>query len=416
MTFETISTAEAISTTVTVATPLPANVPVYLKKAGEWPVITLDEMGVLRSDGGERKAVSPGQVGIIRIGLRWIAKKASKCPLGVRRVVKGSDAQAELGHELVKIWTASNPTKLIQRILDDLYIHGKGNAILEKVRDQNSKRVLKLDPLNAKKCSFDPVNRFWKYDNRAILPDNLVWISLGADPDNPDLGVDQWEGFEDDLRTLKGECEYTADTLENAGVVGLFITRDDPNMVLSDEAKKKIERETRAMTTGKKRGSTYVSGTGLKVTQIGSGPEKMALDKLPIGAQCRVAGNLQVALMILGMQDANKTYSNLEEANKGSYRTAVMGLHDLLAEALSRDLLPDTGFDPDLYEVFWDYTDQEEVQEDLDKAMGRVVKLVGGPVLTPNEGRAKLGEIPLDDPTADQLKTSSPASPVGGAL
>lgn len=394
------------ATMVSVAASLPANTPVYFSKSNEWPIVTLDQLGVLRSEGGERKPVSPGEVGVVRIGLRWIAKKASKSPIQVKRLVSGTNEQAEPDHELVQIWNASNPVKLVQRILDDLYIYGKGNALLEKVREPNSKRVMRLSPLNIQKCNYDKTLRIWKYDSRALLPDNLVWISLGADPEDPALGVDQWAGFEHDLRTLKGETEYTADVLENAGVMGLFVTRDDPNMVLSEDAKKRIERETRAMTTGKKRGSTFVSGTSLKVTEVGSGPEKMALDRLTLGAQSRVAGNMQLALMVLGLNDPGKTYSNLREANRGSYQTAVISFHDLLAEALSRQLLPDTGYDPALYEVEWDYTDAEELQEDLDLAMSRVIKLVGGPVLTPNEGREKLGEIPLDDPAADQLKTS----------
>jgi len=408
------------TTVVAIAAPMPAHaVPVYAAKSNEWPIVTLDQLGLLRSDGGERKPVEPAKVGVIRIGLRWIAKKASKVGFSVRRRVNGESIEPEPDHELVRIWNASDPTKLIQRILDDLYLYGKGNALLEKVRDANSKRVIKLRPINIQKCNRDTTLKIWKYGTQPILPDNLVWISLGADPDDPDMGIDQWAGFEEDLRTLKGEAEYTADVLENAGVVGLFITKDDPNMVLSEDARKKIQREAKAMTTGKNRGAAYVSGTGLKVTSVGSTPESMALEKLTLGAQARVAANMQLALMVLGLFDPGKTYANLKEASKGSYLTAVIGIHDAIAEALSRDLLPDTGTDSETYEIVWDYDDQEEFQEDLDLATNRIVKLCGGPVLTPNEGRAKIGEAPLDDPSASILKTSGPQavmSTTGGQI
>lgn len=396
----------SLDSQIQIANPLAAS-PRLATKTGEYPIMTFDDMfAVARTGTSDRKPAEPCQVGVVRLALRWIAKKAAKCPLGVR--LKGADdTEPDRTHELVQIWDASNPTKLIQRVLDDLYLHGKGNALLYKVRDDASKRVVKLWPLNIKNCERDKILGVWKYNSTPLLPDNLVWISLGADPDDPDLGVDQWQGFEDDLRTLREEGVYTADVLVNGGVVGLAITKDDPQTILSSDAIKRLRREAKDMTTGQNRGSALVSGTGLRVQEIGSTPEKMALDKLTQGAQARVAGNLQVALMVLGLSDPGKTYSNLQEANKGSYRTAVIGFHDVLAEALGRDLLPDVGSDPRQEEVVWIYEDQEEFQEDLDRAATRIVKLVGGPILTPNEGRAKLGEPPSDDPSADMLAKSS---------
>lgn len=391
---------------VTIANPTTPS-PALATKTGEYPVLTFDDLfAVARTGAPDRKPAEPCQVGVVRLALRWIARKAAKCQLAVR--LRGvDDTEPDRVHELVQIWDNSNPTKLIQRVLDDLYLYGKGNALLYKVRDDASKRVVRLRPLNIKNCERDKILGVWKYNGTPLLPDNLVWISLGSDPDDPEMGVDQWQGFEDDLRTLREEGTYTADVLVNGGVVGLAITKDDPQTVLSGEAIKRLRREAKDMTTGQNRGSALVSGTGLRVQEIGSTPEKMALDKLTQGAQARVAGNLQVALMVIGLNDPGKTYSNLAEAGKGSYRTAVIGLHDTLAEALGRDLLPDVGVDPRQQEVVWIYDDQEELQEDLDRAVTRVLKMVGAPIMTPNEGRAKLGEQPSDSPGADIIASSS---------
>lgn len=383
-----------------------------VKTAQDWPWISLDDIGTLRAQNDTTTPAKPAQIGVIRLALRWIATNATKAPIAVRRKVTGSPGEADTNHELARIWNESQPTKLVLRILEDLYLRGRGNALLRKVRNPGSKQVLRLEAIDIEKCTRDKNLKIWMENGRAILPQDLVWFSIGADPDDFDSGVDQWDGFEDDLRTLREEPKYTADILQNGGVVGLMITRDDPLMSLSEDATKRMQKDAKALTTGKNRGSALVSGTGLKVTEIGSTPEKMALRDLTIWASARVAANLQMSLMVLGLPDPGKTYSNLREATKGCYRTAVIGFHDLIAQTLDRDLLPDTGYSKLDNETVWIYDHLEEFQEDLDTATNRIIKLAGGPVLSPNEARIKIGEAPTDDPAADLIRqTTTPGLP-----
>lgn len=395
------------------AYPPAPGVPVVLRKAIDsegWSYLSVDDLGALTSTPDIEPAV-PQKIGIVLLAQEWIAENAAKAPMRVRRKVKGTKAEPEKNPELVKIWEASDPNKLMGRILSDIYGPGKGNSLLKKVRDQNSKRVLSLEPLNMARCQRDKNFKVWAMNSEGLPRQNLVWFSKGSDPDDWEAGTNQWVGFEDDLRTLREESAYCADVLTNAGVIGLFISKDDQTSTFSPHAVRKMKQDGKAMTTRGNRGSVVVSGTGMRVNEVGQGPERLALNILPRGAQSRVSARLRVALMVLGQQDENKTYSNLDAATVGSYRSGVIPFHDMIANALGRDLLADTGLDPDQYEVYFDYSELEEFQEDQEKLHARVREDVKAGVITPNEGRAILGMEPSDDPSADLLRAGASMNP-----
>lgn len=373
--------------------------------------MSLDDLGALMSS-PDIEPANPQHIGIVLLAQSWIAQNAAKAPMRVRRKVKGEKVEPEKNPELVKIWEASEPKKIMERILADIYGPGYGNALLEKVRDPGSKRVLSLQPIDMTTVTRDRNLKVWRRGGEGLPRENLVWFSKGSDPKDFRAGVNQWPGtFADDLRTLREDSAYAADILTNAGVVGLIFSKDDSTSTFSPAAIRKMQADGKAMTTRGKRGSVLVSGTGMKVNEVGQGPDRLALEKLPLGAQARVSQRLGVALMVLGMPDPNKTYANLEAATVGSLRSGVIPFHDLIAETLSRDLLEATGLDPESYEIYFDYSEIEEFQEDLDKLHARVREDVTAGIITPNEARAETGREPSDDPSADALRAGAGPAP-----
>lgn len=401
------------------------SVPLYERKAwyegetgGGWRELTLDQVGVRIAKPGRGLPGTPDKVGIIRIAIRYISQKANKAPIAVRPRVNGEPVEPDRNAELARIWNASRPAKTMHRILTDLWIRGKGNALLRKDRDEATGAVRKLIPVDIKSVTFDRKTGFFRQKDVALTRENYVWITLGSDPEHPELGEDPWDSFGDDLRTLREESTYTADVLQNGGTIGVVISKKDSNDFLGEDLVDRVTKDAAAATTGEKRGSVLVIGSGVDVHELGATPERMALDKLTLGAQSRVAANLQTALMVLGLPDPGKTYSNLAEGKQGTFETAVVGFHDLIAECLGIDLLPDTdgGITNETHEVVWIYDELEEFQEDADAIHERARADVAGGLLTPNEGRAKIGEDLSDQEGADQLqlKTAGPQDPPAG--
>lgn len=396
------------------------SVPLYERKSwyegdtvGGWRELTLDQIGVRVGKPGMSQPGTPDRVGVVRIAINYIAQNAHKAPIAVQPVVTGDPAEPDTSAELCRIWNASRPTKLMHRILTDLWIRGKGNALLRKVRQEGTSRVEKLEAVDIAKLSWDDQTRFWRQGGTPLIRENYIWITLGADPEFPDKGIDQWGGFDDDLRTLREESTYTADVLQNGGTVGLIISKKDPQDYLGTDVVDRLTKDATAATTGDKRGSVFVVGSGVSVSELGSTPERMALDKLTIGPQSRVAANMRTALMVLGLPDPGKTYSNLSEATKSSYRTAVIGFHDILSECLEMDLLPDTGvgLTQETHRVVWIYDGLEEFREDTDAVHTRARENVKAGIWTPNEGRAETGKEASDQEGADQLTQGSASAP-----
>lgn len=382
---------------------------------GGWRELTLDQVGVRIAKPGRGEPGTPDKVGIVRIAIRYIAQNANKAPIAVRPIVNGEPAEPDQSAELARIWNASRPSKLTHRILTDLWIRGYGNSLLRKVRTEGTSRVEKLEAVDMGSVTFDDRTGFYRQGGTPLTRENYVWVSIGSDPKHPSKGEDPWKGFEDDLRTLREESAYTADVLQNGGVIGVIISKKGPEDFLGEDLVNRVSKDATAATTGEKRGSVLVVGSGVDVHELGSTPERMALDKLTLGAQSRVAANLQTALMVLGMPDPGKTYSNLKEAKRGTYLTAVVGFHDLLAECLSIDLLPDTdgGLTPDTHQVVWIYDDLEEFQEDLESRSARVRAEKAEGIWTANEAREMLDGEPSDDPSADSLGSGqSPGGPL----
>lgn len=394
-------------------------VPLYERKswyegdpAGGWRTLSLEEIGVQAAGRGKQEPADPSKVGVVRLAIGWISQNTHKAPIAVRPIVNGDPAEPDLTAELCQIWNNSRPTKLVRRILDDLWIYGKGNAVIRKVRNESTGKVEKLEAVNIKKLNWEPTKGFWSQNGVELVRENYIWITLGADQDSPNKGTDQWDGFESDLQTLREEPRYTAKVLKRGGAFGYVASKSDSADFMGEDVVKRIAKDADAIVNDLEYGGVIAVGAGVRLEHLGTSPESMALDTLTTRAESRVAANLNMSLMVLGMPDPNKTYSNLDAATQGSFRTAVIGFHDVLAEALAADLLPDTdgGLTNQTHEVVWIYSDLEELREDTDSLHTRTREDVKAGIITPNEGRARIGMEPSTQEGADSLGSISGGS------
>ena len=129
-------------------------------------------------------------------------------------------------------------------------------------------------------------------------------------------------------------------------------------------------------------------------------------------AVARVCGVLGWAPMSLKQPDTGKTYSNLIEANKASWRDAIIPFLETIAAVLTRAVRTHTfaydgttvGPDP-MLAVRFDTSQIEELAIDADKIADRVTKLINAtqPVITVDEGRAMLGLGKMDPEDAQEM-------------
>jgi len=133
-------------------------------------------------------------------------------------------------------------------------------------------------------------------------------------------------------------------------------------------------------------------------------------------AVARVCGVLGWAPMSLKQPDTGKTYSNLVEANKASWRDAVIPFLDLLALQLSRLVRTmtisygdETALPNPELSVRFDVSQIEELAVDQKAVAERAVALYNAGIVTVNEARQILGMGEMEEEKDDGNETVSDA-------
>jgi len=112
-----------------------------------------------------------------------------------------------------------------------------------------------------------------------------------------------------------------------------------------------------------------------------------------------IAAGIGIDPALLG-DNANKTYSNYVEAYRALFQLTVLPLVDWILSQMNCQLMPAYGT-PDHF-VTYDEQAISAIQEDLNAKATRLVALVAGTILSPDEARQKLGEDPRGG-QADEL-------------
>jgi len=113
-----------------------------------------------------------------------------------------------------------------------------------------------------------------------------------------------------------------------------------------------------------------------------------------------VAAAYHVPLPMVGILD-HATYSNIREQHKQLYQDCLGPWLKMLQEEIARQLLPEAR---DRDHVYFEFNINEKLKGSFEEQALSIQATVGRPVMTLNEGRARLNLPSIkDDPTADQV-------------
>jgi HK97 family phage portal protein len=340
---------------------------------------------------------------VVACAIKWLGDRFPQPLLRVSRIDRRGNHVPLPRHDAVSLWSRPNPyygRQALEKAIG-LSLITDGNAFIWKQRSKLG-RVIALwwipHYLVAPVYPGDGSRYldFWRVrvggESYALPPQDVIHVRDGIDPRNDRLGVSALKAAIRDVCTVNEESTYTAAILHNAGVPGLVaMPATDQGRIDSPKA---VKERLRELTTGDNRGEPLVLTGFTKIETLGFSPEQLRLDRLPANATARIAAACGVAAMSLGLPDANKTYSNLAEANRASWGT-VTAIQSLEAEAIRWQLLPEFD-DADRNVVEHDYGAIQELQEDLDRLHGRIREDYKAGVITRNEAREETGRDPDD--------------------
>lgn len=216
-------------------------------------------------------------------------------------------------------------------------------------------------------------------------------------------GVSVLDSVVSEMALLKTLAQYETTILQRSGVPSWIVSTKN-TVPLTDTQVGQMQGDLKRAMQGKAVGKPFITTGELDIKSPGFSPKELSVAEMADLATARVCGVLGWAPMSLKQPDTGKTYSNLIEANKASWRDAVIPFLDMIASELTRIVqtmsvvFEDMRAEPDKDLVVRFNTDQiEELAVDKKALMDYAVAGVNAGVLTVDEARADIGKGPMSE-------------------
>lgn len=330
-----------------------------------------------------------------------------------------------IDHPLLEIFKAPAPGETDGTILEHVYrsfvtseLHG-GNAFLQLVPDAAGAAIREIQPIPCHWVQWPKMGkaigevleypvvgsdygRTWAY---AVPAELMIHAKIGVSTNGRAFGRTPLDAVKPELALIKLVSMYETTVLSRSGVPSFIISLlGTSGQQLGREQIAVFKSDMKRAMSGKTVGDPFVTKGEMKIDTPGFSPRDLSVAEMAELAVARVCGVLGWAPMTLKQPDTGKTYSNLIEANKASWRDAVIPFLETLAASLTKAVrahrfaYDDMVFDADpLLSVRFDTSQIEELAADSDKMADRVTKLMQSAVITINEARTMLGLAELED-------------------
>lgn len=351
----------------------------------------------------------------LRTVIDFIARNVAQLGVHAYRRVSDTDRERLVDHDVPRWLRKPNPSttqyRLIEALMKDLGIYYSAYWI--KVRDANRKLVglVRLPPESVEPVGYLLVDGFvW------TTPDHQRWQLAAEDvvyfgnysPSNPITGISPIETLR---RTLAEECasaDYRESFWTNAARLEGVIERPAAAPKWSPTQKQDFREQWQARFSGQP-GQTAVLEDGMQFKPTSySAKDSEYVDSRKLTRE-EVARAYHIPLPMVGILDY-ATFSNIKEQHKQLYQDSLGPWLEYLVDEFARQLLPEAS---DQDRVYFEFNIAAKLAGSFEEQAAALQVLVGRPVMTANEGRARLNLPSMkDDPTADQL--SAPLNTTSG--
>lgn len=351
----------------------------------------------------------------LRTVIDFMARNVAQLGVHAFRRISDTDRERLVDHDVIRWLSAPNPGttqyRLIESLMKDLGIYYSAYWI--KMRDRSGAVVglMRLPPERVEPVGYLIAESFlW------TTPDNQVW-EVPADemvyfgnysPSDPIKGISPIETLR---RTLAEECAssgYRESFWTNAARLEGVIERPATAPKWTPDQKQSFREQWQARFAGQP-GQTAVLEDGMQFKPTSySAKDSEYVDSRKLTRE-EVARAYHIPLPMVGILDY-ATFSNIKEQHKQLYVDSLGPWLKYLVNEFSRQLLPDAS---DRDRVYFEFNIAEKLAGSFEEQAAALQVLVGRPVMTANEGRARLNLPSMkDDPTADQL--SAPLNHTSG--
>lgn len=343
----------------------------------------------------------------VRTVIDFIARNIAQIGLHAYRRISDLDRERLADHDVLEWLEHPNPGtsryRLMQSLMIDLGIYF--NAYILKVRREDGGiGLVRIPP--EQMCVegwLIPTGFVWTVPDGtkiAIPRDQVIYVN-GYDPNNPLMGLSPLETLRLILIEDAASTAYRQNYWRNASRIEGVITRPAgaPKWTVDQKQAFREQWQTR-YGAGAGAGQTAVLEDGMQFTPTAFSARDSEFVPARKLTREEVASAYHVPLPMVGILD-HATFSNIREQHKQLYQDCLGPWLQLLEEELERQLLPDA---EDNDRVYLEFNIAEKLKGSFEEQAASIQVLTGRPVMTANEGRARLN-LPrvTDDASADQL-------------
>ena len=225
------------------------------------------------------------------------------------------------------------------------------------------------------------MNRRW-----SAPASDVMWLKV-YNPQDDNTGWPLMASILQALDLYDNMMDWQGSISQHKGrIPGWFVTDDE----LGDDQFKRTKEGVQEMyKKGSQESLPMLLEGGVKFEPNGMTPDNAQLDKQMASLVRMIAVGLGIDPALLG-DNANKTYSNFQEAVRALIQLKVLPLVDWMLDQMTCWYMPRYNTPGAI--LAYDESDIKQLREDLNSKMERLVKAVGGTIMTPDEARSDLGK------------------------
>jgi HK97 family phage portal protein len=356
----------------------------------------------------------------VRTVIDFLARNIAQLGLHAYRRISDNDRERLSKHEILGWIAHPNPAtsqyRLIETLMIDLGIYFSAYWLKVRLRDPDRIGLLRLPPEQMQVEGW-------------LIPSGFVWTSIdgtqvtlapkdvvfftGYDACNPLMGLSPLETLRRLLQQEAAATDYRSSFWQNSARLEGVIQRPREAPKWTPEQKQSWREQWQARYAGQP-GQVAVLEDGMTYNDISSTADEAQYVEARKLTREECAAAYHVPLPMVGILD-HATFSNVKEQHKQLYQDTLGPWLIFLQDELERQLLIDCD---DTADVYLEFNIAEKLKGSFEEQANSLQALVGRPIMTANEGRARLNLPAItNDPTADQLaqqlNQASAGVPVG---
>ena len=341
----------------------------------------------------------------VRKCVDFIARNVAQLGIHVFRRLSDTDRERLVDHQLAD-WL-NHPTPYITRyrqietLLCDLGIYW--NAYWLKVRLPDRVGLLRLPPEEMSVSgALVPSSYYWTQADGTVtpMPPSEVVHFHGYNSSTALEGLSPLETLRRILTEDIAATSHREAFWRNAARIEGVVERPLAAKAWTPEQVDSFRAQWRAKFTGEGGvGIVPVLQDGMAFKPIAFSPRQTEYSAVRKLTAEEVAAAYHIPLPMVGLLD-HATFSNIREQHKQLYQDSLGPWLVMIAEELERQVLVDCR---DTRDIYVEFNIAEKMTGSFEEQATSLQMLVGVPIMTANEGRARLNLPRIDDPGADQL-------------